>query len=318
MTGPHRCIWALLIALTIPAPSIARTGAEAAEAKRKAAQAYLNIATSLFRNKDYEGALAELQRAEPLVEKTSIFPLVRFNIARCYEELGLHLQTLAAYRRYLETGEKSTARQARAHQVIKSLRAEHIGRLIVNCDPRDAEVRLVNQDQARQGCPADFGELLDGSYTVQVSRDGFETESRDVYVEASTTTRTNVALPRKRTPEVTMQRAEETVSVSHVSASGGIHRKWWLWGGAAMTGIAGAVFHSLAVSEAGAIEETPPSAARNGMLDTFETQRATSIALYGLSAALITTALITGQNSTREDVSTLWVTPGSLGASFNF
>ena len=63
MTGPHRCIWALLIALTIPAPSIAQTKAEAAEAKRKAAQAYLNIATSLFRNKDYEGALADYVKA---------------------------------------------------------------------------------------------------------------------------------------------------------------------------------------------------------------------------------------------------------------
>ena len=63
MTVPFRCSWALLIVLIVPIPAPAETGSETADAKRKAAQAYLNLATTLFRDKDFEGALAELQRA---------------------------------------------------------------------------------------------------------------------------------------------------------------------------------------------------------------------------------------------------------------
>lgn len=320
MTVPYRCIWTLLAVLMVPVPVSADAGSspEAADAQRKAAQAYLNLATTLFRDKDYEGALAELERAAPLLEKTAVFPLVRFNIARCYEELGLHLETLAAYRRYLETGEKSALRQKRAHQAIKNLRAEHIGRLIVNCDPKDAQVRLIEQDQARQGCPADFGEMLDGSYTVEVTRDGFQPEEREVYVKASTTTRTSVALSRQRVVQPRTSRPEESLTVVADARISRRQSQWWLWGSAALAGVTGAVFHGLAAKERSGIEETPPGASRDTMVDTFEMQRATSITLYGVSAILAGTALFVRNDDGEQSVSTWWITPTGFGASLDF
>ena len=54
------------------------------------------------------------------------------------------------------------------------------------------------------------------------------------------------------------------------------------------------------------------------MLETFEAQRATCITLYSLSAILMTTALLTGNNTASGDVSTWWLTPTGIGASFDF
>ena len=159
--------------------------------------------------------------------------------------------------------------------------------------------------------------MLDGSYTVEVTRDGFRAEEREVYVKASTTTYQRCTLSQK-SGTTRPRLAEESLTVVQETNTSRRHSKWWLWGSAALTGATGAIFHGLAANEISGIENTPPSAQRDAMVDTFETQRATCITLYGVSALLAGTALFIGNDDESKSISTWWVTPAGFGASLDF
>ena len=90
----------LILGLGLPAaPALARSKRQS---KASRIQEYLKFASKLFKAGDFEGALVQLQRAEPMLEGHKKQALVRFNIARCFEELGRHAEALGAYERFLE------------------------------------------------------------------------------------------------------------------------------------------------------------------------------------------------------------------------
>jgi len=308
-----------LLVMLMMAPAMGYTQRDGTKESRAVkAQAYLTLATSLFKDKDFEGALDSLQRAEPLVVDTTVLPLVRFNIARCYEELGLPIEALAAYRRYLETGEGVERRQKRAHASIKALRSRYVGRLVVNCAPKDAEVRLVGSEKKREGCPADFGDILAQEYSIDVSKAGYTSQQRTAVVVPAQATRIRIALPREK-PKTALDSAtsiDAQIVVERETSSPHLH--WWLWGSAGITAVSGAVFHSLAINDAGAIENQPPGDRRNDTLDTFESKRMVTLGLYGVSLALITAALLNGPSDEDPDLSLISVGPKGVHARLSF
>ena len=131
----------LVVILSLGRPDVFAQG-HIGKIKTKKAQAYLDLATSLFRARYFEGALVKSQRAEPLV-RGGVQPLIRFNIARCFEELDRHVEALRAYRRYLELGEDVPRRRQRALAVIQRIRQRHVGYLVVRCAPSSVVTRII-------------------------------------------------------------------------------------------------------------------------------------------------------------------------------
>ncbi|MBI5543122.1 MAG: hypothetical protein HY901_04490 [Deltaproteobacteria bacterium] len=83
-------------------------------------QGYLDIAAELFVAKDYSGALTELKRAQAIQD----LAVVRFNIARCHEELEQAEAAIAAYRAYLAVADSTDGadvRQERARKAVAFL-----------------------------------------------------------------------------------------------------------------------------------------------------------------------------------------------------
>lgn len=154
----------------------------------KKAQTYIDLGTELFGANDYAGALAEFQRAEPLAPSGKGRAAVRYNIARCLEELGRTEEAVTAFELYLEAPDDAgTARAAR--RKVRSLERKLFGGLTVRCAGSASVGDLEPQD-----CPATWTRLRAGDYEVSVRAAGFEGR-RPVSVAAGKTQTLEVDLP---------------------------------------------------------------------------------------------------------------------------
>ena len=121
----HLVIWSLLLMVIFNSPAAL---AQTTEDQTKA-QAYLDLATTLFRKGDHQGALEELKRAQPLIEDPKVTALVHFNIARCYEELGMAIHAMQAYRTYLGNGEEIPRRTKRPEEFNEHVKTKYMGQI---------------------------------------------------------------------------------------------------------------------------------------------------------------------------------------------
>ena len=151
-TRSHRSIGAALLGLWVAlgaspghtAAAVNTTGPIAARA------------TKLFRQGDFARALIEFEKAVTLVERgagdAALLPVLRFNLARCLEELGRPGEALAAFDRYLEAPDSETAR-ARARERIEALEQRFFARLQVDCQPAVATLSLNGREAGPCGHP---------------------------------------------------------------------------------------------------------------------------------------------------------------------
>ena len=154
----------------------------AREVRLKKAQAILDLATVKFREGRHAEALAELQQAEPLLTGSPVHPLVRFNIARCHEELGQLGDAVRAYERYLDLNDPDETRRGRAATAAVQLRARAEGQLTVTCSAPGARVSVAGLLPEGGLCPVELDGVLAGSYAVTVEAEGFTPETRTVEV----------------------------------------------------------------------------------------------------------------------------------------
>ena len=281
----------------------------------KKAQAYLDLATSLFRDGDFEGALAELERTKPLVSQTKILPMVLFNIGRCYEELNLPIEAIDAYRQYLEVGEESERRQSRAHDSIKRLRRKFVGRLTVSCNPEGARVKLIGPSSRSLTCPADFGEVMASQYDMEISHPGYVSERMKIEVLPTKTRRDSVVLrrdvPASNSPELSGIQVMETVQPRAVDLQP------WFVGAAGLSVVGGLTCHLVAANKRGDLETMAPGPPRDDLMREFELQRGLAFAGYGLAAIFGVLAFTMGDDSETQ-AARVMVNPSGILATFGF
>lgn len=159
----------------------------------KKAQVYVDLGTELFDAGDFRGALAEFERAEPLVTEDVDRAALRFNIARCLEELGQYEEAISAFDAYLEVpDDRATRRRARKKQ--SALVPRVFGRIRVECEPKHAHVVLDGDAAAESPCPADWSRIPPGPHTIEARLDA-ASASVDIAIEAGGDHRVRVVLP---------------------------------------------------------------------------------------------------------------------------
>jgi tetratricopeptide (TPR) repeat protein len=172
--APRLAICAVLAvcgpAQAAPAP------AKGAEAQR--AQAYVDLGTSLFKKRLFEAALSEFERAEPLVPQVATRAIVRYNIARCLEELARPEEAVAALDRYLALPDEAAA-QATAREKRARLLEKHFGKLRIDAHPSAATCRLTRRSPPPTSatpttCPMRETPVLAGEYVAVLGGPGPE------------------------------------------------------------------------------------------------------------------------------------------------
>lgn len=255
---------------------------EQRDTRLKKAQAYLDLATTLFRDKDYAGALKELQRAEPLLEGSDILPLVRFNIARCYEELGRPADAVRAYQRYLTLSEEADRRRDRAREAIKDLEPKAVGVLQVDCMQPGTVLRIEGLEQPNRPCPLRVEGVLGGPYPAVATADGFRESRQTINVRPGQVTLHRFDLTPVADPTLT------EVSTTTRSTEGRSALPWIIIGAGAGAAVTGAIFHTMALDSLDELNGTPvESAGYDSLQSEYEGQRLTTYVTYGVGAALI-------------------------------
>lgn len=169
------------------------------EATRKKVQSYLLLAADLFKTGDFEGSLAELRRAQGLED----LAVVRFNIARCLEELGRAEEALTAFEFYLQaqdSTENAGVNQQRAKDAIARHEGALFGTLEIACQPEGAQLKIPPVAPAPVPCPFSSARVKPGTYQVTASRPGGLEISSTVKVEAGKRAQATLLVPEAPPP----------------------------------------------------------------------------------------------------------------------
>lgn len=271
---------ALLLALATPPLAYAQ-GEDV-----QAAQGLVNEAAQHFRAGDHEAALKALRTAAPMAERSqpTALPTIRFNIARCLEELERWDEALEAYEAY-NTLPDQQHRKQRAWAAVQALEKKVYGAVAVTCTPGGALVRLVERPDDVRPCPARFEKVKAGPHTVRVEHPKAPQAEVEVTVEAGATATAQVALEAGVAPPVLT-----AAPVAPPPASSP-----WPWvvmgSGVAVVG-GGAVLSFLALDARDEAEAAVPGSAQDDAVDLFEQRRTLSYVAYGVGGAAVVTGIV--------------------------
>lgn len=285
--------WATLVLFLVASisPAVATATDEAADIRLKKAQATLDLATVMFREGRFAEALAELQQAEPLVDGTEVHPLVRFNIARCHEELGQLPDAVRAYERYLELTDANAKRRARAATAVAQLTPQAQGGLAIECVAPGARVTIGTLLPDGAPCPVEIKGVFAGQYAVTVTADGFAPETRQLRVKAGEVARVRVESARiEPTPTTAVVAPVKETSSNDIWG-------WVLIGGGVASAVTGGILHAAAEAPCENFDELDDNGNKIGtaciVVPGAEAETPTSAYVaYGVGGALVVAGVV--------------------------
>jgi hypothetical protein len=141
---------------------------------------------------NYERALDAFQEAYRIKPN----PMVRLNMANCYEELDRPLEALFHYEQFLEESkDASPGRRQKVREKLERLRV-HVGKMQLQVAPDGARVTIDGQ-QTRRAPIHDMIRLEAGEHTVEVAHEGYQTVERTVELPGGGTERVMIRLERR-------------------------------------------------------------------------------------------------------------------------
>lgn len=265
-------------------------------------------ANAAFSKGDFATAAKLYEAVEKLLEtvegRDRELAIVRFNLGRCYDELGQKVDALEAYRRSLE-GPLSDQLAGPIRERVRELENDALGRILVRCDVPEATVEVVGRD-GREACGHTFIGIAPGPHVVLARGPDGREQRAPAEVVAGTTVEVRVLAPDPDGP-------------INVLA-------WSLTGGAVLV-LAGGVAFNLAardsvsrgneydrLSEGGTAQNFVD--ARDDSYELARTYRAASYVSFGVGAALAagaTWAWIAGGDDEDGMALTPWIGPDGLG-----
>lgn len=268
----------------LAAAAVIACASPAAAASLGDAQAFVNAASQAFRKGEYQTALVALRKAEPIVEKANDPTLapIRFNIARCLEELGKPEKALEAYKRYLNLPDQS-GRKSRAQLAVKALKRKVFGGIAISCDPQGAMITITGLIDQPAACPVRKAEIEPGKYTIQVEFEGYTPQTREI----------EVAVGEPLAVTVSLSRAVGLAVVDPVAPESSFDPlPWVLTGGGALAVVGGLALTFAAMDARDEAEGMQPGRARDGRVDDFERNETLSWVAFGFGGVSLLTGVI--------------------------
>lgn len=240
--------------------------------------------------------------------------IVRFNLGRCYDELGRSVEALQAYRRSLE-GPLDAQLADPIRERVRALESEALGRILVRCasPTPGTTVEIVGQGE-REGCGHTFVGVAPGPHVVLArSPDGRE----------------------QRVPAEVVAGATSEVTVLAVDRDDGANVLAWSLTGGAVLVLGGGLALNLAgfdaldeadaltaqIADASGPEKQDLVVERDAADDRARTYAAASYALFavgGLLAGGAVWAWIAGGGDDATAAVTPWVGPSGVGLVGHF
>ncbi len=203
----------LTVVLCLAAPS--RSPGESSERVPTTLETTFVTASKLYAASQYAQAVVlfeEVYRLRP-------HPNVMFNIARCYEKLGVSNRALKSYREYLRLVEnppdKAVVSEAIAN-LERRLRETGVQQVTVFAEPKEARIEVDEKDVGPS--PATV-ELARGNHAIRVSAAGFEPEIRSFEVSLTHASEVTVTLEAAEPGEEAMPEVAATIAPTLATSS---------------------------------------------------------------------------------------------------
>lgn len=184
-----RFLVVLLAALTLHTVALAQDDATKAEAREQ-----FNRGISQYEASQYEEALESFQEAYRL----SPHPMVRVNMANCYDRLGKPVEALFHFERFMSETEGDRSRAAQRSEVQSAIRRlkGSLGQLQLRVIPDGSMVRVDETDERRSPI-VEAIQLAAGDHVIVVTRPGFARTERRVQIRGGQTETLDITLERE-------------------------------------------------------------------------------------------------------------------------
>lgn len=194
MTKRFLTMWCVMLGLVAAAPRVLAQD----EATKLQAREQFNQGISQYEASQYEAALESFQEAYRL----SPHPLVRVNMANCYDRLGKPVEALFHFERFLSETEGDRSRAAQRTEVESALRRlkRSVGELNLRVIPDGSMVR-VDETEERRSPIVEPIVLAAGDHVIVVTRPGFATTERRVQIRGGQIENVNITLDREAVSE---------------------------------------------------------------------------------------------------------------------
>lgn len=294
---------ALILALATPPAS-----AQAAEEVYTVIRDQGAAANAAFSKGDFATAAKLYESVEKLLEtvdgRDKELAIVRFNLGRCYDELGQKVDALEAYRRSLE-GPLGAQLTGPIRERVRELESDALGRILVRCDLPEATVEVVGIGE-RERCGHTFTGIAPGPHVVLARGPDGREQRAPAEVVAGATVEVRVLAPDPDGPVNVLA--------------------WSLTGGAALVLVGGLAFNigaRAAVEDGNRFDELSNGGtdqnfvdARDESYDQARTYRTASYIMFGVGAGLAAGAAwawIAGPGEPDGMAVTPWIGPDGLG-----
>jgi tetratricopeptide (TPR) repeat protein len=162
----RRSPWrAALLSVALAGPAVAQ---DARQLEVDAANASVKLAYAHFKAGQFDKALTDFERAEPLGDALGDRATLKYMIGRCHEELQHPLDAARLFDRAIEL-ERDPERVQKYRGQLQRLEARSFGQIAVTCEPSRSTVRLGEGEPT--ACPAEFVRLPPGPTDLELLRD---------------------------------------------------------------------------------------------------------------------------------------------------
>jgi hypothetical protein len=170
---------------------LALGGEAGAQDEKARARELFGAGVTHFEAGEYAAALEAFQGAYRLAPH----PIVRINMANCYERLNAPVEAVFNFQRFLEESGSSIdpAQKEEVERTIARLEAT-IGSLEVDVVPPDAQVRIDGKVPRR--LPSGVVQLGAGRYQLSVTAAGYVAQESDVLITGGQQERVRISLER--------------------------------------------------------------------------------------------------------------------------
>lgn len=164
----------------LASPQNAPDGGDSRDSRIDAAREHLERGEELYVSEDWDGALAEFQRAHELLEGHPSQYLVTYNLGRCHEHLFQYGRAMAFYRRYLQEAAPDAADRAEVQAKV-DLFQQLLATVYLDVSVPEYEVWV---DQRRIGAGLIEVMVPGGSHLIEVRAEGYVAAQQDVLITA--------------------------------------------------------------------------------------------------------------------------------------
>lgn len=142
-------------------------------ADRALAKQHFEAGVAAYEAQRYADALSQFQEAY----RIKPHPVVRVNMANCYDRLGKPVPAIFHFEKFLEESDPNAAQRQEVTAALRALRAK-VGEVTLRIAPEGAIV-TIDGGERRQAPIPELVRLEAGAHVIEVAASGYKTHKRD-------------------------------------------------------------------------------------------------------------------------------------------